>query len=439
MRISGAIVALCLVGPASLAVAQPGSGPWDAVPLAELKVGIADVDITPAVGTPLGGYSSRVGPSTGVHDPLRAVAVVFDDGRTRAALVSFDLVNLRQADGEALYAAIERTSHIPRARVVLNASHTHASHSLGRDAQARREAAAKVAGAVAEAIRRARPASLGYGEGTVDFTINRRIIQPDGKAKAGLNPAGIVDRRVKVLRIDHGDTVEPAGVIMNAVCHPNVLRSQNLHISADFPGIAKSFVERSFAGRTVAMYLQGATGDIRANLPSLDPADAFGRNGSEADLAWAGHGLGAEVVKVAVGLRVREKILTRTRQLRIAAAAAVVEVAPDPRKAPGGGKLSIPIRALAVGDFLFVSLPGEPVVEYGLGIERDLAPLRKTVFVLGYGAGDVGYIPVEHMIDEGGHEAAGPFSYGSEKAIREGVMALVHKLVGGQSGRSATR
>ena len=36
------------------AAAQPGSGPWNAVPLSDLRVGIADVDITPAPGTRAG-------------------------------------------------------------------------------------------------------------------------------------------------------------------------------------------------------------------------------------------------------------------------------------------------------------------------------------------------------------------------------------------------
>jgi neutral ceramidase len=421
------------------AAAQPGSGPWNAVPLSDLRVGIADVDITPTPGTALAGYSSRGGPSTGVHDRLRATAVVFDDGQARAAIVAVDLLNLRQADGEAIVAAIERAANIPRLHVLLNASHTHAAHSLGKSGQGRAELATKIAGAVARAVRRARPASLGYGEGTIDFNINRRAIGPDGKARAGLNPAGIVDRRVKVLRIDHGDAVSPAGVIVSAVCHPNVLRSQNRQISADFVGLAKTFVERNLGGKTMAMYLQGTTGDIRANLPSLDPADGFGRNGSEADLVWAGHGLGSEVVGVATGLRVREKILQRKQHFSIRAAEDVLQVTPDPTKRPDGGKLALPIRALAVGDFLFVSLPGEPVVEYGLGIEKDLAPLGKTTFVLGYGAGDVGYIPVEHMIDEGGLEAAGPFWHGTEIAIRAGVKTLVLRMLGEQATRAAGR
>lgn len=368
------LACLVLAGWASTAAAQPGSGSWNAVPLGDLRVGIADVDITPRVGTPLAGYSGRGGPSTGIHDRLRATAVVFDDGHTRAAIVAVDLLNLREADGQAIVAAIERTTSIPRSHVLLNASHTHAAHSLGRGDRGRTELAAELA---------------------------------------------------------------PAGVIMNAVCHPNVMRSLNRQISADFVGLAKTFVQRSFGGGTVALYLQGTTGDIRANLPSMDPADGFGRNGSEADLVWAGHGLGGQVVQVAAGLRVREKVLQRKLQLPIIAAADVVEVTPDPKKVPGGGKLTLPIRALAIGDFLFVSLPGEPVVEYGLGIEKDLAPLGKTIFVLGYGAGDVGYIPVDHMVDEGGLEAAGPFGHGSEGAIRAGVKALVTRMLGGGGAAAA--
>ena len=340
------LAGLVLAGWASTAAAQPGSGSWNAVPLGDLRVGIAGVDITPRAGTPLAGYSGRGGPSTGIHDRLRATAVVFDDGQTRAAIVAVDLLNLREADGQAIAAAIERTAGIPRQHVLLNASHTHAAHSLGKGERGRTELAGKIAGAAARAIRGSRPASLGYGEGTIDFNINRRVIGPDGKAKAGLNPAGIVDRRVKVLRIDHGDGVAPAGVIMNAVCHPNVLRSQNSQISADFVGLARTFVQRSFGGGTLAMYLQGTTGDIRANLPSMDPADGFGRNGSEADLVWAGHGLGGEVVQVAAGLRVREKLLQRKLHLPIRAAANVVEVTPDRGKSPAAASSRCPSARL---------------------------------------------------------------------------------------------
>src|SRR5437588_12526092 len=62
---------------------------------AELRAGAARVDITPDVKAsriPLGGYAARKGaPSTGVHDPVYAHALVLASGKTKAAIVSTDL------------------------------------------------------------------------------------------------------------------------------------------------------------------------------------------------------------------------------------------------------------------------------------------------------------------------------------------------------------
>src|SRR5947209_7557375 len=67
-----------------------GAGPAFA---GERRAGVGRVEITPPVGTPLGGYGERKGaPSTGVHDPIQAKALVLDDGATRLAIVTSDLV-----------------------------------------------------------------------------------------------------------------------------------------------------------------------------------------------------------------------------------------------------------------------------------------------------------------------------------------------------------
>jgi len=50
--------------------------------------------------------------------------------------------------------------------------------------------------------------------------------------------------------------------------------------------------------------------------------------------------------------------------------------------------------------------------------------------VLGYCDGNAGYVPVKHMIDEGGYEAANrPYGYTSEQEIREGVRQLVSRIL----------
>ncbi|MCK4344651.1 MAG: neutral/alkaline non-lysosomal ceramidase N-terminal domain-containing protein, partial [Bacteroidales bacterium] len=265
-----------------------------------LRAGVAKVDITPPIGIPLAGYSIRKGPATGIHDPLYAVVVVFSDGEKKAAIISLDIIQVSQLAGDAIRDSIKAATGIPGDYVIINASHTHGSPRLKTDIHYQNEVIRKIAGAVGIAVRRLRPVSLGYGEGEIDFNTNRRFIDEEGKCQGKLNPEGICDRRVKILRLDDGTSPAPMAVIMHAVCHANVFRNENTEISGDFPGIAKTFVEQAFGSGTTAMFLQGCTGDIRPNLPDIGPdGRGYGRNGSEADMTWCAWTLGTEAVKVA--------------------------------------------------------------------------------------------------------------------------------------------
>ena len=61
-----------------------------------LRVGAAQVVISPGAGTPMAGYySTRL--STGVHDDLHAKAIVIASGDQRVALVACDLVGIPPA------------------------------------------------------------------------------------------------------------------------------------------------------------------------------------------------------------------------------------------------------------------------------------------------------------------------------------------------------
>jgi len=418
---------------------QPAEGAWDAVPMTALRAGVAEVDITPGSPAVLAGYAERTGPSTGIHDPLKASVLTFDDGKSRVALIGLDAIMMLQSWGDAIRSAVEKETGIPGNHIILNASHTHGAPHPMTEKKYVEMVVAKVAAAAKQAVASMRPVSLGYGEGTIDFNISRRKLGEGGKLTGELNPDGICDRRVKVLRIDDGDAVEPMAVIMHVVCHPNVFRGANTEISGDFAGLGRAFLERNFNGKTVGVVLQGCCGDIRSNMP---PVGSEWRSGSAADMTWCATSFGAEALRVAARLRVREQMQTRPTQFAIRAAEDTLYLDVNPAKKEQieqykdklrdrieNGKIVFPIRAIAIGDFVFVGLPGEPVVEYGLGIEKDLAPLGKTVFVLGYCTGDAGYVPASHMIDEGGYEAQGPYNYDSEALIRDGVKRLVESLL----------
>lgn len=58
---------------------------------AELRAGVARVDITPKTHEPLWGFEDRTDPSTGTLDPLYARVLVLEAGGKRIAIVAVDL------------------------------------------------------------------------------------------------------------------------------------------------------------------------------------------------------------------------------------------------------------------------------------------------------------------------------------------------------------
>jgi hypothetical protein len=61
------------------------------------------------------------------------------------------------------------------------------------------------------------------------------------------------------------------------------------------------------------------------------------------------------------------------------------------------------LQALKVGPYLFLTLPGEPFVEYGFRLERAIAD-RAVPLVVGYANGNIGYICTAKAFQEGGYE-----------------------------------
>ena len=90
----------------------------------EIRVGTAVVKITPPLGTPLAGYYHVRG-SEGVLDDICARAVVLDDGKTQAAMVTCDLIGLSRSVVLEARRIIAQETGIPDQNVMISATHTH--------------------------------------------------------------------------------------------------------------------------------------------------------------------------------------------------------------------------------------------------------------------------------------------------------------------------
>lgn len=90
-----------------------------------MVIGNSKLPITPLVGTFLAGYSSRVEPSTGVHDELYVRSVVLGKGEERLAVTVADLLGISRYVAARASEAVEDKTGIPRWNVVVGAVHTH--------------------------------------------------------------------------------------------------------------------------------------------------------------------------------------------------------------------------------------------------------------------------------------------------------------------------
>lgn len=389
-----------------------------------LKAAAAKADITPPVGTKAFGHSRD---TSAIRDRIDAGVLLLDDGTTKAALVTSDLIEVWDELGKILRAEISKKTGTPPNNIMVTASHNHSAAEWKRDTEYGRHVVTSIVAAAEKAAKEMRPVTIGYGVDQIDFNVNRRKVI-NGRAVVRMNFEGPCDHRVKVLRFDDGKSLAPVAVLMHAVCHPCVFTWGDKlsppypngypQISGDFPGEAQRFVETVYGDKTKALFLQGCAGDIRPNLPGFPY-----RCGDEADIRWTGRSLGCAAVRAADKMAIREEVAKRPNLYQIRCANKLLMLPGKERLVP------FEIQALKIGRFLFLTMPGEPFVEYGLNLEKAIAD-RATTIVVGYANGTVGYIPTAEGHREGGYEPNySPLKAESEKIILAELERLADRVL----------
>jgi len=273
---------------------------------AELRAGVARVDITPKTHEPLWGFEDRTDPATGTLDPLYARILVLEAGGKRIAIVAVDLGrSFGEPSLDHLKEVVSKSSGI--SCVLLTASHTHSAPVIkdeynGAAPDWEQKALEAIAAAIKTASDNLQPARIGTGTGSVFIGHNRLHVNDDGtvswfEQNPTMVPTSPVDPTVTVIRIDDPNGV-PIAILTNYACHPVVFGSDNLQYSADFPGVASRVVEKAFGGNVQSFFVQGADGDINpyyAVMPMKENAIKL--------RDWTGEQLGQEIVRVAKGIQ----------------------------------------------------------------------------------------------------------------------------------------
>ncbi len=413
----------------------------------EFKVGAAWVEITPKLGTPMAGYYSERG-AEGVHDPLKAKAIVLQSGDTRAALVSVDLISTLRSTVEEARRLIEEQTGIPAKNIMLSATHSHTgpifsgsrrydaiggSHPLAQEFTY--SLPALIARAVSDAHAKLAPARASYGAGMEEgLAFNRRFHMRDGSV--GWNPgklntnivrvAGPTDPSVSVVCFrDPKD--QPVALYVNFPMHLDTVGG--MHFSADYPFTLSEALARAKGRDLLTLFTIGCAGDINhinVSLPS--------RQTGHEEAARIGTILAANVLRtfdrlntnIAPGpIRVSSEIVRLPlpeiepddlEKARAVTAAIDSKVQPVPKfmdqvqafkvldvEARKGQPQEVEVQVIALSrELAWVSLPGEIFVELGLSIKAG-SPFKQTM-VAELANGSIGYIPTSRAYSEGNYE-----------------------------------
>jgi len=236
----------------------------------QLLAGTGRCDITPAPGTPQGGWGAQTHQrGTAADLPLLATALVLSDGSETVAILDVDAIGFDRAWTDRILDATVDLAGLPRERIRFSCTHTHSgpntfrlatiSEGLDMVVNYLESLPARIASAVWQARRNMKPVRVAAGSGTCDIGVNRRFRTPEGNIVVGRNWGGPVDQTARVVRIDDLDE-NPVATIVHFACHGTTMGWQTELFTPDFPGPVRQVVEREVGG--TCLFLQGAAANI---------------------------------------------------------------------------------------------------------------------------------------------------------------------------------
>ncbi|MHC4170212.1 MAG: neutral/alkaline non-lysosomal ceramidase N-terminal domain-containing protein [Planctomycetota bacterium] len=401
---------------------------------AALRAGAARTDITPDKPIKMAGYAARTQLSEGVHDPLLARVVVFQNDGKRLVLVSTDIIGFYGGTADHFRKIILEEFDLEPGELFLSSVHTHAGPGLTIDKEKghannleyTKKLEDTLVKLISEAIDDVGPVRIGTGVGYSPVGINRRELRFDrsgnSQIKLGRNPYGPTDKEVLVTKLARPDG-EVFAALFDYATHATCLGGKNLIVSGDVMGLAEQFAEKILGDEVIVAGFAGASGNID---PWFRVLPAFNTEpGWVPEPVLLGTLLGEEVVHVFRGI---DDVSDADR---IGTAFVALELPGKPRSEDKIEKSHPPtvlnITVARIGDIGFVGLGAEVLTEIGMSIKA-ASPCKHT-FVITHCNGAASYIAPEHLHIEGGYEIkSSPFApHAAEMAVKQAVKML-HEL-----------
>jgi hypothetical protein len=417
-----------------------------------MKAAACQIDITPAPGGEVPGqWLRRI--AGHVRDPLLVSALAVESQGRRAALVSCDVLSLKNriiADVRGRLSSVVDPEYL-----LLAATHTHTGppvcDGLGSrsDETCIQAVASAIEQAVAAAFDRLEPARLEWATGSAPgLAFPRRWRMADGTVQMHprkddpnlVAPEGAADDTLTVLRISRADGSTIA-LCINFACHAIFVGGGQFY-SADYPGVVRRAAQQALGKDAAVLFLNGPCGDVgpdditnrSESRYGEEPMERIGAQLGARALEIAGLGCGTAALGCASAAEpaaATEPIIAAARDVIQPAVREVPEA--DLRQAQQWAvgrsldevpqtvdeiklrelllveaerrahpHLDLEIGGLRLGDGALVALPGEIFAAIGRDI-RAGSPFRHTALVE-LANGSYGYVPTAEAFAGGGYE-----------------------------------
>ncbi len=354
---------------------------------AEFRVGAAMRIITPDPLLPISGGMGPTAPATQKQGDLTARAVVFEQGKTRVAVVSLDLLGFPSALCDRARTLVPG---VPAQNILIAATHTHSAPDCyafpdGKgghtgDLEYMDMVCNKVAEAINEAVAKLATAHLKVATGIAEGKIAYNYYAP-----------ALYDRRASVIQAirPNGETIV---TLVNYAIHPEVLGNDEGIVSPDLVGPLCDRIESKVGG--MALFVNGAQGGmVTADNRDLDkPRDSL-RAVWEDDRTWEecvriGHLLADESLRIVADSPIQQDpaLLCESVEVEfpVESDALWMAVKHSPLGYPSQKerRITTQMNLVNLGNAQIITIPGEALPNIGFYLKRKMHGEHNLLFGL---------------------------------------------------------
>lgn len=418
-----------------------------------LNAGVAEIDITPHVGYRMAGYfNERL--ATGTHDPLKAKAIMMQDGREKFAFAFCDLVGVSLHVTTNARVRFSKASGIPVSHIMIAATHSHTGPSFddvrrdyfhgqalakfGNDPQEQYDYAGflteRLVKVLVAANSRLAPATVSVGIAQQEgLSFNRRYHMKNGRVAFNpgqlnpniVKPAGPVDPEVPLLFVQFGDATQPAAGLTVFACHSDTLGGTEF--SADYAFYLQETLRGAFGGKFISAFGAGTCGDLnhintgvkQEKIKGFDVAENIGTTLGRTVIAARKELVAITQPRFAVKSKTLTVPLQEVTPEQVQAARGQLQLLEGGDESGGFMEKVEAVKAVDLGnrgralpmevqvfrldkDTAIVGLPGEIFVELGLAIKK-ASPFKRTM-VISICNDRPSYVPTKKAFLEGSYE-----------------------------------